>query len=241
LAVPHEDRPLPDSPNAAAPLPIPAALKPVPGRPATPLTPVSLPELAARAPPPIPAQKPVAIAPILPEPTAMLALPNPATLPAPMLKPAALPSEPATQPATQEVAAPLASPPPALQPLGPALAVTAPPNPPAVALAPFSPPSSSAKAPVTADRTSPSAAPNKSNGLELSDIWHPGRAVRKGLDWAGDQVPSIGSGPAAPPPPPRATRPSAPISLLPAPEKVDASDTPPHKPAAPGPGSGGLY
>src|SRR2546423_881810 len=48
------------------------------------------------------------------------------------------------------------------------------------------------------------AIPPPSPGLEFSDIWHPYRAVKKGLNWAGDQVPVIGGAnevrPTEPPP-----------------------------------------
>src|SRR5260370_17161432 len=82
------------------------------------------------------------------------------------------------------------------------------------------------------------------NGLEISDIWPPGRAVQKGLHWAGKQVPLIGDADAKPHEAAAAS--SAPIPLLPsaaesaALEKGDAAPSP-KKPTAPGPGSGGLY
>jgi hypothetical protein len=90
----------------------------------------------------------------------------------------------------------------------------------------------------------PPPAKEPPRNLEISDIWHPYRAVKKGLDWAGDQVPAIGVGDAGPRP--RAAAPAGPISLLPSAaasqsaEKADARVSVP-KPAAPGPGSGGLY
>jgi hypothetical protein len=91
-------------------------------------------------------------------------------------------------------------------------------------------------------------------------VWHPYRAVRKGLNWAGEQVPVIGGDGAEPQPPKRhpepmpaaAVKPVAtppkqavsadPIPLLPTkPELADAPGPAPAKPVAPGPGSGGLY
>jgi hypothetical protein len=77
--------------------------------------------------------------------------------------------------------------------------------------------------------------------MELSDIWHPTRAVRKGLDWATDQLPDFG-GDKPPPEAHSSAKSAAPIPLLPsgalagAPDK--ASDS---KSSNPGPGSGGLY
>lgn len=91
------------------------------------------------------------------------------------------------------------------------------------------------------------------SSLEFSDVWHPYRAVKKGLHWAGEQVPVIGGDEAAPhaaaataAAQPASAAPEEPISLLPVTgrpvtsENADAS-IPPPKPAAPGPGSGGLY
>jgi hypothetical protein len=126
-----------------------------------------------------------------------------------------------------------------LPPIGPAIEVAAPPMP---------PPTHALSAPVAAPPASAAlAATSKDapNGLELSDVWHPYRAVKKGLHWAGEQVPLIGDGDGDAAPHPGPAAPSAPISLLPTaksatPENAEAA-IPPPKPAAPGPGSGGLY
>jgi hypothetical protein len=96
----------------------------------------------------------------------------------------------------------------------------------------------------------------------LSDLWHPYQAVKKGLNWAGDQLPVIGAddGEArshATPPgelPPIAipaavsahaatvakpAAPAEPIPLFPTTAKPELADKP--TPGKPGPGSGGLY
>jgi hypothetical protein len=72
-------------------------------------------------------------------------------------------------------------------------------------------------------------------------LWHPSRAVEKGLNWAGDQLPRFGKSD------PEVTgRPgiAAPIPLLPSavaggPSETAQGSAPPS--AKPGPGSGGLY
>src|SRR5204863_9026568 len=93
----------------------------------------------------------------------------------------------------------------------------------------------------------PASPPQRS--LELSDLWHPYRAVKKGLNWAGDQFPVIGgdNGDAAPPAttprelPPTAipaaaslhapvakpAAPAEPIPLLPPKAKPELADKPP--------------
>jgi hypothetical protein len=202
--------------------------------------PVAVPAAVAR-PAPI---RPVAIAPILPDPPSA-SLPSPAALPTPILRPAALPpaaSPPAALPPSVPIAAPgeaVAKPeatakpePPAtlgatatapLPPLGAAIDVASPPAPrPSAAAAPPAP--------------APGGEPDKRQPWELSDVWHPTRAVEKGLGWAGDQLPLIGGASAETPP--RAALPAGPISLLPpaAPEAEKAV-----VPVRPGPGSGGLY
>lgn len=197
------------------------------------------------------APRPAATAPTLPEAPEPAVLPRSDTLSAPALKPAAVPSEdlarpvaePAHQPseaALRPAATPADPPPPApaaaLPPLGPAIEVTSPPAPAAI--------------PETTARVTPPLQPEPSakapaNDIELSDVWHPGRAVEKGLHWAGRQIPLVGSDDATPPAPRKVASPSAPISLLPpaaaavSPDKGEV--TAPAKPAAPGPGSGGLY
>ena len=134
----------------------------------------------------------------------------------------------------------------ALPPLGPPIDVTPPPNPPS-----GPEPLPRIAAPRPAAVPAPPAKPTKEPppGLELSDIWHPYRAVKKGFHWAGEQVPLIGddNDVAAPQPKaarPAAPRPSAPIPLLPpataSPAGGESSAAGP-KPVAPGPGSGGLY
>src|ERR1700687_5329901 len=111
-------------------------------------------------------------------------LPHPVSLPSPAWKPlhlpsAAAPSEAAAKPigapnAEAANPAPVAS----LPPLGPAVEVATPPTPPPItALAPPLP---------------HAAEPPPERSLELSDLWHPYRAVKKGLNWAGDQLPVIG-------------------------------------------------
>jgi hypothetical protein len=133
-----------------------------------------------------------------------------------------------------------------LPPLGPAVEVSTPPIPPEhVASPPIQ-----AAAPAPAARPAIDAPPS-ARSLELSDMWHPYRAVKKGLNWAGDQVSVItGDGaeeqPAKQHPEPvpvmakKPTTPADPIPLLPAkPELADAPAAP-AKPT-PGPGSGGLY
>ncbi len=208
----------------------------------------------------------VASAPVLPEPPAAVALPGLDALPPPPLKPAALPSEAALRPApapapdpvrppvqvpavSAAVDSPPAAPAPAapatgtLLPLGPAIEVEAPPTPPRVdAPARPAPPVRAAVAAAAAAKEPPPRKP--SSGFAISDLWHPGRAVGKGLHWAGRQVPVIGD--ADPPPREAVAAPSAPTPLLPAANDAVASGhrdiaPPPRKPGAPGPGSGGLY
>ncbi len=223
--------------------------------------------------------KPIATAPILPNPSA-IALPRPSALPAPPLQPTALPaSKPAPAPSEAAVKpAPTAGFPPAspappaaataalgtpspaplppgpaatasLPPIGAAIDVVPPPIPPAAAMQfPTAPPPAAIDenappappAPATASSGTPAAKPPGT--LELSDIWHPTRAVEKGLHWAGGQLPFGGD---AADPPPRAQVPSGPISLLPSamidPAAKPAGKAAPTQPGRPGPGSGGLY
>jgi hypothetical protein len=227
----------------AAPIPEPAA--------AAPSAAVSAPAAARPAPPkPAPALQ-------LPEPPAA-SLPYPAALPSPAWKPLQLPSAAApSEAAAKPVGVPnseMSNPAPAaaLPPLGPAIEVAVSPTPPPLAPAP---PIAALAHPLP-----PAAAPPPERSLEISDLWHPYRAVKKGLDWAGDQLPIIG-GDAAEPSPPAAPRreapavipaaasahaapaarpaaPAAPIPLWPD-TKPEAADKPP--PGKPGPGSGGLY
>jgi hypothetical protein len=161
-------------------------------------------------------------APVLPEPSLAVSLPNPSALPAPALKPAVLPSE--------HVAAA-----PPVHPMEPPPAVHADPGTASAGL--VSAPPEPAK---------PADQPQGQPGFQFSDIWHPGEALHKGLGWAGDQIPDFGSDR----PPSAAARvlahPSAPIPLLPAGTPIGGAETAraseaPAKPSAPGPGSGGLY
>jgi hypothetical protein len=143
-----------------------------------------------------------------------------------------------------------------LPPLGPPIEVSTPPTPPDRVAA--QPPKSVTALPPTAPAPPPKADGSPQHSLELSDIWHPYRAVKKGINWAGDQLPAIGGdGAEARPAPPTAIPASAsavpmitkrapaaePIPLLPAKEKPELADAPASqaKPVAPGPGSGGLY
>ena len=189
--------------------------------------------------------------PMLPEPAAA-ALPRLDALPAPTLKPAALPPrEEAAKPLRPAVSPlPVAAAPAASEtggaaapaPIGvtqtaalPAVDVAPPPEPPAPL------PAATTAMPPPADIVTAPAA----RSLELSDIWHPGRAVKRGLHWAGDQLPVIGGAEAEPQFPRAGLPPSAPIPLLPTAERAlsDNTDTPAAaaKPRSPGPGSGGLY
>lgn len=195
------------------------------------------------------AAAPVAALPTLPEPPAEPNLPRSEALPSPAFKPLALPkpaaSEAAVHPAPEPQPAAVEEPPPAkpaataaLPPLDPPIEVAAPPTPPAAASEPV--PAAVRVAPPTALPQ----APRKDGGLEISDIWHPGRAVDKSLHWAGRQLPLIGDADAKPHPAPiAAPRPAAPISLLPAdnPDTAGNGEPTPAKPSAPGPGRGGLY
>jgi hypothetical protein len=209
------------------------------------------------------APRPEAAAPKLPEPT-QLALPNPASMPMPALKPTALPSHPhpapqAGEPARQIEAA--VNPAPA-QHAGPALPGASSAPSPASTLpslgraievaAPQAPPARTATASATprwpATPEPPRVAAGPTNQTEpprtweLSDIWHPTRAVEKGLHWAGEQVPGTDVATARPP----VTAPSGPIPLWPAatakPPAPDIAKGPAATTQAkPGPGSGGLY
>lgn len=260
-------------PEGAAAVPAPPAIPAPAATPATRAVPVVARPEPKRAAPPRPAEphRAVASAPVLPEPPAM-ALPPTDALPPPVLRPAALPSEAALRPAAPAARHPAAlpadqsaavTPPPtpaapapfALPPLGPAIEVDAPPTPPTADALPLPAPHAdtaglSKRPPPTQP---PSTAPR--GGLEISDLWHPGRAVRRGLHWAGRQVPVIGDGDGELPPRPAPHHAAvgtphaavaAPIPLLPAtsesgsPGHGDAG-SPPRKPSAPGPGSGGLY
>ncbi|MBV9828334.1 MAG: hypothetical protein JO001_22095 [Alphaproteobacteria bacterium] len=207
--------------------------------------PVSLPEEKPVPPP----AKPIATTTILPDPEVSAQLPTSANMPAPALKPTALPSEPikATVAVGHEQSAPgpiedasLSKPPaaPPLLPIGPAISLDQPPSPPQVAAAA---PHDTSNA--TPDRIDVPTPPHKdSAGLELSDMWHPSRAVSKSLNWASDQLPDLGGD--TPHTPPRVSRTAGPIPLVPAgtlaKDSENAADRP-AKPSAPGPGSGGLY
>ena len=229
-------------------------------------------------PPPAPPPKPVVQPPE--RPTA--SPPDPASLPSPTWKPLQLPSTPIPSeaavkqvrtpnvppvaapseaalkpivPASAESANPASAPVVALPPLAPAIEVATPPM----------PPESPAPKIVALPPPLPAAAEPPRGSLELSDLWHPYRAVKKGLNWAGDQLPAIGADraegrlpaqpprelPAAIPAATAASTPPAtkhgiaaePIPLLPTkitPELADSPGSAP-KPVAPGPGSGGLY
>jgi hypothetical protein len=213
-------------------------------------------------PPPAPPPKPAAQLPD--RPTA--SLPDPAPLPSPTWKPLQLPSVPPVPapseaalkpivPASAESAAPGSASVAVLPPLAPAIEVATPPM----------PPESPAPKIVALPPPPPAAAEPPRGSLEFSDLWHPYRAVKKGLNWAGDQLPVIGEDhaearppvsppPAVPAPIPAATAASTPpatkhgmaaepIPLLPTkitPELADVPGSAP-KPVAPGPGSGGLY
>jgi hypothetical protein len=197
---------------------------------------------AARAKPAAPASA-VAPAVVLPEPPAQPLLPSAASLPSPALKPAPLPSEAILNPtpAPPPDAAPSPAPQQAagLKPLGPAIDVASPPMPPVETPIP---PTRAAMPPAAAIETATTEGPP--GGLELRDVWHPGRAVEKGLHWAARQVPLIGDADAEPHS--KTAAPAAPIPLFPSrtkPVSLESSDAAPSpkEPAAPGPGSGGLY
>ncbi len=147
-------------------------------------------------------------------------------------------------------ASPAPSPAAALPPLGPAIEVA--PIPPARAAAPPAAASSAIEAaapskPARAEAPPVPAGPANQAGpariWELSDIWHPTRAVEKGLHWAGEQVPAIGGDAVKPRSP--ATAPASPIPLWPAatanPAAPEIAKGAPATQAKPGPGSGGLY
>ncbi|HTV88741.1 MAG TPA: hypothetical protein VME41_06970 [Stellaceae bacterium] len=246
-----------------------AAVAPVPAAQSAsavqPMTPVALPAA------PLPQRTPPTATPVtLPEP-ASAALPGPDTLPAPTLQPASLkpalekteaPSRPASTPAPapapSETAAPSsheavsrpatsptapaadaaasgAQPSPALPPLGPALVVAPPPSP------PVPPPSAAPEVASLPPQSHADARPQRSD-WQFSDIWHPARALRKGIDWAGDRLPFASASTPAPLRFPQTAPPAAPIPLVPqaSATKTDAKAATP-KLAAPGPGSGGLY
>src|SRR6202035_2877992 len=128
---------------------------------------------------------------------------------------AAVPSEVTAKPigapnAEASDPAPAAS----LPPLGPAIEVAVAPPPPAIAAAPPPRRPIAPARPIAARAPPlpPPAAPPPERSLELSDLWHPYRAVKKGLNWAGDQLPVIGGddGEARPPAtPPREAPPTA--------------------------------
>ena len=221
---------LPEPP--AVTLPSPAAMA------APPLKPAVLPSEAAT--------KPMATPPA--DATALAAPDSPNAAPAqPAPSPPAMPLHGAR---ADDAPAPALPPVAALPPLAPAIDVAAPPTPPARLPAPptrvTALPGAGRSPEFPAKRTTPSE--QSSGGLELSDVWHPGRAVEKGLDWAGRQVPLIGD--SDPEPHAAIPEPSAPISLLPPAVEAASSDNTssdnagaatPRKPAAPGPGHGGLY
>jgi hypothetical protein len=169
----------------------------------------------------------------LPEPPAPAALPRSDLLPTPSFKPTALPSDAATPaPAVSEAPPPPPPAPAALPPIGLAIDISSVPTPQPAVVEP----------PPARPATGPTPARAEPNGLELSDVWHPGRAVGKGLHWAGRQLPLVGGAEEPPPTPaPAPVKPTlaAPISLLPAEPANPAA--PAAKSTAPGPGSGGLY
>lgn len=202
------------------------------------------------------APPPVATAPILPQPVAA-ALPAPDALSVPPLKPAALPpGRPASPvaeatPPTKPVAAapPLPAPAPApapqpSQPLPPierTIVVAPPPSPPTPP-APASVEAVPAALAATPDSANPAPPPAQTESFGLSDLLHPTRIVGKGLHWAGEKLPIIGTGDASPvsgTTSGKAAAPAAPISLLP-PVAADAGK-PPGLQARPGHGTGGLY
>jgi hypothetical protein len=261
--------PPPATAASVAVRPASADAAPTPMMPATPA-----PTVAARPNPKPPApprpaapHRTVASAPVLPEPPATVALPPLDALPPPALKPAFLPREAATPPVAPSVPRRAAVPedasaaltpvpslpatpaPVTLPPLGPAIEVDAPPTPPSAdALPPPAP--AAAIAPMKKPPATKPPSTEPPGGIEISDLWHPGRAVRRGLHWAGRQVPLVGDDNEKPTPRRSLAAPhaavSAPIPLLPAAGEPTASGQadaapPPRKPVAPGPGSGGLY
>lgn len=244
MTAPQEARPAGDG-AAAGPADAPAfASRPV--LPAAPPslspTPTHVSLSPARARPAAPASA-VAPAVLLPEPPGESSLPSAASLPAPALKPASVPSEATLNPTPAP--APDAAPSPApqqavgLRPLGPAIDVASPPTPPVQIPIP---PTRAAVPPAAAIETATTEGPP--SGFELGDVWHPGRAVEKGLHWAAKQVPPIGD--AEIEPHSKAAAPAAPIPLFPSatkPVSLERSDAAPSpkEMAAPGPGSGGLY
>ena len=240
-----------------APKPLPTSADPAPPRAAAPAV---MPGAVATGRP--------ASAIALPEPPAAPALPTPDSLPAPALKPAVLPSARAIITPPPSAAPPVAAPteaalrpapapvgeaaspaiaagsPPAatLPPLGPAIDVAVPPTPARAVSEPVdvAPP----PAPIARPAVKTATLRDMPASLRFSDIWHPGRAVEKGLHWAGKQVPLIGGDEAEPAV--KSAAPSMPIPLLPPDAARALSDNadaavPPRKSAAPGPGSGGLY
>ena len=237
-------KPHPSEPAATAAIAPKHVVAPAPEPPPSPASA----SIAAPAPPP---PKP-ALAAQAPEPRGPN-LPQTGAMPAPVWKPlmlpnAAPPSEAALK-AAPAVPSDLPDPGPpataALPPLGPSIEVSTPPTPPEHVAAPIQ-----AGAPASSAHPATDAPP-PARSLELSDMWHPYRAVKKGLGWAGDRV-SVITGDGADehaakrhpePVAVMANKPSAPadpIPLLPAkPELADAPAAP-SKPA-PGPGSGGLY
>lgn len=201
-----------------------------------------------KPPAPAPARHPAAEMPDLPEPPALVALPGPDSLPAPALRPAALP---AAEPGRPEPPKGAAAPPDPtaditkpeaplaiLPPLGSPIEVAEPPVPPAASTEPLVPGKAAGPARVTPEDSTAASPP--ADSWQLSDVWHPGRAVAKGLHWAGDQLPAIGDDP-----PPRHSSASArPIPLFPSAAEPASPDPPGTAPAPsghPGPGSGGLY
>ena len=240
MTAPKEARPAADG-AAAGPADA-ATIAPKPVLPAAPPTPTHVSLSPARARPAAPASG-VAPAVVLPEPPAEPSLPSAASLPSPALKPASVPSEAALNPSPAPT--PDAAPSPApqqavgLRPLGPAIDVASPPTPPVETPIP---PTRVAVPPAAAVKAATSEAPP--GGFELRDVWHPGRAVEKGLHWASKQVPLIGDSDVEPHS--TAAAPAAPIPLFPSatkPVSLESSDAAPspREPAAPGPGSGGLY
>jgi len=233
----------PASDGAAAGSADAAAIPPAPALPAAPptLTPPSLPAARARPPAPI---KTVAPGPVLPEPRAETSLPRATSLPAPAFKPVALPGEAPLKPtpapptdATPSAPSPAPQQAVGLPPLGQAIDVASPPMPPVQNPIP---PTQVAAPPIRAVKAATTEGPP--GGFEFSDVWHPGRAVEKGLHWAGKQVPLIGEADSEPHS--KVAVPAAPIPLLPSapkPASLESSDAAPQRQTAPGPGSGGLY
>ncbi len=244
----------------------PVSIKPVATAPILPATPtIDLPNTAAL---PAPALRPTALpishAPAHPIDTAALpeaAGPLTPVTPHVSFAPPPATTPPPTTPLTLTPASPYGAAPSRttasipLDPIGRPIDVAPVPNPPAAALS-TAPPPTALLLPKPATPPTPEVAPpaakaepgktDADHSLELSDLWHPSRAVRKSLNWADQQLPSLGGSDTAAAVHPAAHAPSvaAPISLLPS--SADGGlqggdNAEPAKPVKPGPGSGGLY